>query len=314
MARMVKVFRANAIEKQTLEAHQREEETRLKMEKKRMMESLAQNFENSVQGLLNNVIAAVNQMHSTADQLVHLMQKVDGESKSANAATHTTTSNIQSIAAATEELTASIQEITNQVTRSTEVVTETVKRTEQADKATQHLVTVSTEIGSVLGLIQDITGQINLLALNATIEAARAGDAGKGFAVVASEVKNLASQTNSATEEIGQKIERMQAVSSEVVDALGAIKESIQNANKYSSVIDSAVREQDNTAKEISGNMQMAASGAQEISQNIGLVSQEANEASAAATQVLSAAKLLSEQSAGLQRQVTHFLQEIRAA
>ena len=60
-------------------------------------------------------------------------------------------------------------------------------------------------MSSIVQLIGDITGQINLLALNATIESARAGEAGRGFAVVAAEVKNLANQAKQATDKIGRK-------------------------------------------------------------------------------------------------------------
>ena len=72
-------------------------------------------------------------------------------------------------------------------------------------------------MSSIVQLIGDITGQINLLALNATIESARAGEAGRGFAVVASEVKNLANQAKQATDKIEQEIGNLNGISGDVV-------------------------------------------------------------------------------------------------
>ena len=94
------------------------------------------------------------------------------------------------VAAGAEELNASVREISEAMSKSKETAATAVDQVEGADQQAQRLSAAAESMRSIVQLIGDITGQINLLALNATIESARAGEAGRGFAVVAAEVKN----------------------------------------------------------------------------------------------------------------------------
>ena len=119
----------------------------------------------------------------------------------------------------------------------------------------------------MVGLINTIAAQTNLLALNATIEAARAGEAGKGFAVVASEVKSLATQTARATEGITAQVSAIQGSTQEAVDTIKGIGQIIDKMSEIATTVASAVEEQGAATAEIARNIQQAAAGTQNVSQ-----------------------------------------------
>lgn len=190
--------------------------------------------------------------------------------------------NVQAVASGTEELASSVAEISQQVSSALEISVEAVTQANHTNSIVSGLADAGQKIGEVIELINSIAEQTNLLALNATIEAARAGEAGKGFAVVASEVKNLATQTSKATDEIGAHISGVQNSTVEAVSALEVITSTISKINEISTAIATAVEEQAAVTNEISSNMHMAANGVDTINASmteIASSAQTANEA-----------------------------------
>jgi len=115
--------------------------------------------------------------------------------------------------------------------KATDVVTQTVEvmrglegSMQDAAEGIQALDKQSKVIGAIIKTISDIAGQTNLLALNAAIEAARAGEQGRGFAVVADEVRQLASRTSTATEEIAKVVQQNEQLAQAAVDIIDTSK------------------------------------------------------------------------------------------
>ena len=246
-------------------------------------------------------------LSSAAEELTAVSQQMSSNSEETAAQSNVVASaaeqvskNVATVATSAEEMSASVKEIAKNANDAARVATEAVVVASNTNKTIAKLGESSIEIGKVIKVITSIAQQTNLLALNATIEAARAGEAGKGFAVVANEVKELAKQTASATEEISQKIEAIQADTKGAVTAIDQISKVIGQINDISSTIASAVEEQSATTNEIARNANEAAKGSTEISKNIANVGIAAKNTTEGANNTLSAATELSKLAADL--------------
>ncbi|HET7690421.1 MAG TPA: methyl-accepting chemotaxis protein [Nocardioidaceae bacterium] len=226
---------------------------------------------------------------------------------SASSASVQVSASIQTVATAAEEMTASIREIAKNATEAATVATNAVTVASDAQGTVASLGESSAEIGQVIKVITSIAQQTNLLALNATIEAARAGEAGKGFAVVANEVKELAKETARATEDIGQKIEAIQANTQGAVSAISEISEVIGKINDIQTAIASAVEEQTATTNEIARSVTEAAGGANGIAADVTQVASAADDTRQGAQNTLQSATDLAGMGAELRRLVSQF-------
>lgn len=213
-----------------------------------------------------------------------------------------------------EETTLSVGAVTEAVKKTAEaamhasaVVRQTVEQAESSGAvmaaATAAMLDIqksSTQIGQILGLLDDITFQTNLLALNAGVEAARAGDAGRGFAVVATEVRALAQRSADAAKDIKSLItSSTQQISkgTTLVQETGvAMKKIVGNVGEISLLIN-----------EIATTAQKQANNLSKISTSVGKMDQNTQQNAAMVEEATAASHNLSAEAGELVQIVRHF-------
>ncbi|MFC3226614.1 methyl-accepting chemotaxis protein [Marinibaculum pumilum] len=313
MAQAVQVFKDGLIENDRLQAEQAAAQ-QAAVERGRRLDELTQGFEAAVAASLEAMGGASGSLDAAAGSMTEIADRARDQSASVSASSTQAAANVQTVASAAEELSSSIQEIARQVQDSAGMSQRAVAQAESTQQTVRQLAAVGERIGEVVELISDIAAQTNLLALNATIEAARAGEAGKGFAVVASEVKNLATQTGRATEDIGRQIAEIQSATSGAVGDIEKIADVVQSLNGIAGSIAAAVEEQSAATNEIARNVQEAATGTQQVTEAVTGLDANSDAASRAATDVGAAVSALGGTTNRLRSDVEGFLQGVKAA
>ncbi|MGM0593410.1 MAG: HAMP domain-containing methyl-accepting chemotaxis protein, partial [Pseudomonadota bacterium] len=235
---------------------------------------------------MNEMVATAQEMVDNAAMAADATQQADSEAQSGSQVVSGTVGSINDLAGAVERAASVIQRL-------------------EAD---------SEQIGTVLDVIRGIAEQTNLLALNAAIEAARAGEQGRGFAVVADEVRNLASRTQSSTQEIHDMIDKLQTGAREAVQVMSEGREQAQDsvqqaarAGESLQAITEAVVRIREMNHHIAEAAQQQGEVAEEINRNLSNITQVAEQTSQGTESLERASGELGGLSRQLQSLVGHF-------
>jgi methyl-accepting chemotaxis protein len=269
-----------------------------------------ENLEGTTQsmfGLIENVTSSTSDTNHRSRNVAAAAEEMSVTMSHVSEAAGQSNASLQSVASGADEMASTIREIAERTERARNITETAVGNVAHASDRVSELSKASDEISRVIDVILEIAEQTKLLALNATIEAARAGEAGKGFAVVASEVKDLAQETNKATEEIRDSINAIQSSTGMTVEEIGTIKNVIGEVSDIVSGIAAAVEEQSVTTNDMASNISNSAEVVAEMNGNFteasrtaGEIASDISEVTRAIGEVDSAMAMVDESARGL--------------
>ena len=313
MARALEVFRAGEIERRGLADRERAEQIQQRG-RAVSIDRIIGEFRATVTSAIGTVTDNVSRMEETARNLSTIAHEADQQAHAVSVSSEETSTNMRTMANASDQLDGSIREINQQAVQAHSVVQRATELARSTDHLVGQLSAGADRIGNVVKLIRDIAEQTNLLALNATIEAARAGESGRGFAVVAAEVKALAGQTAGATEDIGTQVASIQNLTSDTVNAIRSISKVMNDIDLITAAIASAVEQQTSSTETIVQNVQQASEGANELANNMVIVTKAVDATNHAASAVLMTSETFLAQAGTIEKAVEVFLKKVAAA
>ncbi|WP_420003886.1 methyl-accepting chemotaxis protein [Arenibacterium sp. LLYu02] len=313
IARALTVFRDGLVEKEELTAIAERERAENQARQTAAVEAIGKGLARLAHGDLTYQIeedltegyaqlkedfnTTAQSLKKTVMEVAQLASSIRSGSSEISQASDDLSQRTESQAATLEETAAALEELTTSVraaaTNARTVETTTVEARDQATESGQivsravtamkDIESSSTQIGQIIGVIDDIAFQTNLLALNAGVEAARAGEAGRGFAVVASEVRGLSQRTAEAAREIKALISKSSTQVEAGVTLVGqtgqALSEIVERVTHISRLV-SAIAESTNEQATGLGEANIAVSQLDQVTQQNAAMVEETNAAS----------------------------------
>jgi methyl-accepting chemotaxis protein len=271
-------------------------------------------FARAIERVLVQMGEVSAELSDSSQALGRAAEQVEGSSRSATSEAQAAEIAVSRSAGAADRMRASIGEIARRTARSAEVGENALTRTAVTVEAVSSVTAATSKIENVVALIQSIAAQTNMLALNATIEAARAGSAGRGFAVVAGEVKQLAEQTARATQDIASQIRQIDDAALFAAGTVSDLRGIVEAMSAAAKEIAQAVNAQTLLVAEIADGATLAADGVQRTVEDIGKALREAAGAGTVGANAQRLAVALQADAEELERAVSKFLGDVRAA
>lgn len=260
LARNVLAFKTSVEKRFKAEAAQAADEKVREQKKNKEEMKVAQKLETGLSQAVDEISDQLSGVNGIAGKLNVAADDTRKRTSEVMSATTEASRNVQSVTQSAVELSNSMNEIQSHVQEATVVSDTASQLASDAEQTVRQLGEAAVSIGEVVEIIQGIAEQTNLLALNATIESARAGEAGKGFAVVAGEVKNLATETSRATEQISGQIGTIQEIATSAGQSISLITEKVKEVGSSTGGITEAVETQRRIAHEITEMAQQSSS------------------------------------------------------